>query len=41
MSLGKTSGDGTVSVFRNEGITVFKEEDVLITRKGKPILIGI
>jgi hypothetical protein len=30
-----------VSVFTKEGINVFKEEDVLITCKGEPILIGI
>ncbi len=36
MSMGKTSNDGTISVFTKTGITVFKEEDVLITCKGKP-----
>jgi hypothetical protein len=41
MSMGKTSYDGSVSVFMKEGINVFKEEDVLITCKGEPILIGI
>jgi hypothetical protein len=41
MSVGKTSGDGTISVFTKTGITVFKEEDVLITCKGKPIFIGV
>jgi hypothetical protein len=41
MSMGKTSDDGTVSVFTKEGINVFKEEDVIITCKGEPILIGI
>jgi hypothetical protein len=41
MSVGKTSNDGTISVFTKTGITVFKEEDVLITCKGKPILIGM
>ncbi len=41
MSMGKTSDDGTVLVFTKEGINVFKEEDVLITCKGEPILIGI
>jgi hypothetical protein len=41
MSMDKTSEDGKVSVFTKEGITVFEEEDVLITCKGKPILIGI
>jgi hypothetical protein len=41
MSMGKTSDDVTVSVFTKEGVNVFKEEDVLITCKGEPILIGI
>jgi hypothetical protein len=41
MSVGKTSDDGTVLVFTKEGVNVFKEEDVLITCKGEPILIGI
>jgi hypothetical protein len=39
--MGKTSDDGMVSVFRKEGLNVFKEEDVIITCKGQPILIGI
>jgi hypothetical protein len=41
MSVGKTADNGTVSVFTKEGVNVFKEEDVLITCKGKPILIGV
>ncbi len=41
MTVGKTANDDTVSVFTKEGINVFKEEDVLITCKGKPILIGV
>ncbi len=41
MSVGKAADDGTVSVFTKEGVTVFKEEDVLITCKGEPILIGV
>ncbi len=41
MSVGKTADNDTVSVFTKEGINVFKEEDVLITCKGKPILIGV
>jgi hypothetical protein len=41
MSVGKTADDGTISVFMKESINVFKEEDVLITCKGRPILIGI
>jgi hypothetical protein len=41
MSKGKTSDDGTVSVFTKEGVNLFKEEDDLITCKGEPILISI
>ncbi len=41
MSMGKTSDDSTVLVFTKESINIFKEEDVLITSKGEPILIGI
>jgi hypothetical protein len=41
MSVGKTSNDGTISVFTKTGVTVFKEEDVLITCKCEPILIGM
>jgi hypothetical protein len=41
MSVGKTADDSTVSVFTKEGVNVFKEEDVLITCKGEPILIGV
>jgi hypothetical protein len=40
MSVGKTADDSTVLLFTKEGINVFKEEDVLITCKGEPILIG-
>ncbi len=41
MSVGKTANDGTVSLFTKTGVTVYKEEDVLITCKGEPILIGV
>ena len=41
MSVGKTSDDGTISIFTKDGVIVHKEQDVLITCKGKPILIGI
>jgi hypothetical protein len=41
MSMGKTADDGTVLVFTKEGVNIFKEEDILITCKGEPILIGI
>ena len=40
-SVGKTEDDGTVSVFTKVGVNVFKDEDVLITCKGEPILIGV
>ncbi len=39
MSVGKTSDDGTISVFIKTGITVFKEEDVHIICKDELILI--
>lgn len=41
MSVGKTADDGTISIFSKDGVTVHKEEDVLITCKGEPILIGV
>ncbi len=41
MSMGETSDEGTILVFMKESINIFKEEDVLITCKGEPILIGI
>ena len=41
MSVGKTNDDGNVSIFTKDGVTVHKEEDVLITCKGAPILIGV
>ena len=41
MSVGKTSNDGTISVFNKHGATVHQEEDVLITCKGEPILVGV
>ena len=40
MSVGKTADDGNVSVFTERDVKVYKETDVLITCKGKPILIG-
>ena len=40
LSVGKTSDDGNVSIFTKKGVTVHREEDVLITCKGAPILIG-
>ena len=40
MSVVKTADDGNVSIFTREGVTVYKEEDVLITCQRKSILIG-
>jgi hypothetical protein len=41
MSVGKTADDGKISIFTKSGITVHKEQDVLIRMTGKPILIGV
>ena len=41
MSVGRTADDGTVSIFTKDGVTVHKEQDVLITCNGEPILIGV
>ena len=41
MSMGKTSDDGTIFIFTKDGITVHKEQDMLITCKGESILISI
>jgi hypothetical protein len=41
MSVGNTADDGTISIFTKDGVTVHKEEDVLITCKGQPILIRV
>ena len=40
MSVGKTADDGNVSIFIKEDVKVYKEDDVPITCRGKPILIG-
>ena len=40
MSVGNTSDDGNVSIFTDEKVQVYKEADVLITCRGKPILIS-
>ena len=40
MSVGKTSDDGNVSIFTDKKLQVYKEADVMITCKGKPILVG-
>jgi hypothetical protein len=41
MSVGTTSDDRAISIFDKHGVTVHKEEDVLITCKGMPVLIGV
>ena len=40
MSVGKTADNGNVYIFTREGVTVYKEENVLITCQRKPTLIG-
>ena len=39
MSVGKTADDGNVSIFTKYGVTIHKEEDVIITCQKKPIII--
>jgi len=41
MSVDKMADNGTIFVFTKEGVKLFKEDDVLITCKGEPILIGV
>ena len=41
MSVGKTSDNGTISIFTKTGVTVHKETDVLIRCKGAPLIIGV
>ena len=41
MSVGKTCDDGNISIFTKDGVTVHKEQDVLITCKGAPLLIRV
>ena len=38
--LGKTAYNGNVSIFTKYGVTVYKEEDMLITCQRKTIIIG-
>ena len=40
MSVGKTDDYGNVSIFTKYGVTIHKEEDVIITCQKKPILVG-
>ena len=41
MSVGKVNDDGNISIFTKDNVTVYKEEDVLVTCKGQPIFIDI
>ena len=41
MSVGKTNDNGNVSIFTSDNVTVHKEEDVPITCKSAPILVGV
>ena len=40
MSVCKTADDNNVSVLTKEAVKIYKEEDILITCKGEPVLIG-
>ena len=40
MSVGKKADNGNMSIFTKDGVTIYKEEDVLITCQKKPILVG-
>jgi hypothetical protein len=40
MRVGKMADDGNISISTKKGVSVYKEEDVLITCKGEAILIG-
>ena len=40
LSVGKLADADTLSIFNKDGVEVYKEDDVLITYKGRPILIG-
>jgi hypothetical protein len=41
LSVGKLADEKTISIFTHDGVAVHKEEDVLITCKGQPVLIGV
>ncbi len=41
MSMGKKADNSMISIFSKEEVMVHKEQDILITCKGKPILIGV
>ena len=40
-SVGTVNDDGNVSIITKDDIRVYKEEEVLITSKGKPLLVGV
>ena len=40
MSVGKTDDDGNVSIYTKKDVKVYKEEDILITCRDKPIIVG-
>ena len=40
ISVEKIADNGNVSIFTKYGVTIHKEEDVLITCQNKPILVG-
>ena len=41
MSVGKVNDDGNVSIFTKDDVKVYAEEDVLITCRGTPIMVGV
>ena len=41
ISVGQLADDNTVSIFSKDGVSVHNEEDVLITVKNEPLLIGV
>ena len=41
MSVGKIKDNDNVSIFTKDGVAVHKKEDVLITYKGAPVLVGV
>ena len=41
MSVGKTCDDGNISIFTEYGVKVHKENNIIITCKGAPILVYV
>ena len=41
ISVGRLADDNTISIFTKDGVSVHKEQDVLVTCRGDPILIGV